>query len=254
MRPMSSLRSSLSLALLALLTVACAAPPVRPAPAPPLPLHTATTPVPRTDVWWKERHVAINRMVRQQRPLLLFIGDSITQGWEGAGARVWEEYYGPRQAGNLGVSGDGTEHVLWRLEHGNLDALEPDLAVLMIGTNNSGRNTPAEIADGIEAIVRVLRERVPNTQVLLLAIFPRGATLDDSQRQVNEETNRRIARLGAEEGVVFVDLTAAFVDADGVVRGEWMPDLLHFNEAGYGAWAGALEPYLVEHLPQRRAD
>ncbi len=104
---------------------------------------------------------------------LLFIGDSITHGWEGGGKEVWQKYYEKRHAINLGIGGDRTEHVLWRLDHGNLDGLHPKLAVLMIGTNNSGSNTSEEIADGVQAIVEKLRTKVPECKVLILDIFPR---------------------------------------------------------------------------------
>src|SRR5687767_14628351 len=103
------------------------------------PAHDAVKPVPR-DAGWMKRHESFNERVKKGNVDLIFIGDSITQGWEGAGKGVWEKYYGKRNAVNLGIGGDRTQHVLWRLENGNIKGIEPKLAVVMIGTNNSGSN------------------------------------------------------------------------------------------------------------------
>ena len=135
--------------------------------------EATTTPVPRKDRFWTARQDQLNaRVKRHPDAQLLFIGDSITHGWEGGGKEVWQKYYKPRKAINLGIGGDRTEHVLWRLDHGNLDGLHPKLAVLMIGTNNAASNTPDEIADGIKAIVEKMRTRVPECKVLILASSP----------------------------------------------------------------------------------
>ena len=99
--------------------------------------NDAIKPVPR-DANWMKRHDSFNARIKQGNVDLLFIGDSITQGWEGAGKAAWSEKYGKRNAVNLGIGGDRTQHVLWRLDNGNIDGIKPKLAVLMIGTNNSG--------------------------------------------------------------------------------------------------------------------
>src|SRR2546428_11301842 len=137
--------------------------------------HSAVTPAPR-DANWMKRHESFNERVKKGNVDLLLIGDSITQGWEGSGKNVWAKFYSPRNAVNLGIGGDRTQHVLWRLDHGNVDGISPKAAVLMIGTNNSNGkdNTAEQIADGIKAIVAMLREKTPKTKVLILAIFPRG--------------------------------------------------------------------------------
>ena len=118
----------------------------------------------------------MNARVKQGNVDLIFIGDSITHGWEEAGKDVWQKFYGKRNAVNLGIGGDQTQHVLWRLDHGNIDGISPKLAVIMIGTNNAGSGQqPEQIAEGIKAIVEQLRAKLPETKILLLAIFPRGA-------------------------------------------------------------------------------
>jgi lysophospholipase L1-like esterase len=143
----------------------------------------ATTPQQR-DGWHAERHQRINDTVasRQGAVDLVFVGDSITQGWEGAGRTIWEEAYGPRRAVNIGISGDRTEHVLWRLDHGNLDGITPKVAVVMIGTNNISHNAHStdEVLAGVQAVVKRIREISPNARVLLLGIFPRCFFFNDT--------------------------------------------------------------------------
>jgi len=209
--------------------------------------HDAVTPVPREGGWMK-RHESFNERVKQGNVDLLLIGDSITQGWEGAGKEVWAKYYTPRNAVNLGIGGDRTQHVLWRLDHGNIDGIKPKLAVIMIGTNNSGSNTPAQIADGITAIVQKLRTRLPETKILLLGIFPRGADNTNPQRQVNMQTNEIVAKLADGKMIEYLDIGPKFLTAEGVLSKEVMPDLLHLNQSSYQTWAESIEDHVKRML------
>jgi lysophospholipase L1-like esterase len=210
------------------------------------PQHDAVKPVPREGNWML-RHERMNERVKQGNVDLVFIGDSITQGWEGAGRAVWEKFYSQRNAVNLGIGGDRTQHVLWRLQNGNLEGISPKLAVVMIGTNNSGSNTPQQIADGIKAILDELQKRCPKTKVLLLGIFPRGETPEDPRRKVNEATNQIIAKYADNERVFYLDIGPKFLDDDGTLSREIMPDLLHLNQKSYTIWAESIEP-LVKKL------
>lgn len=210
-----------------------------------------TTPVPRTDAGWLERQKRINERAKQGEVDLLFIGDSITQGWEGPANTIWKKFYGDRHAMNAGISGDRTQHVLWRLDHGNLAGIQPKLAVIMIGTNNAGTDSPDDIAAGITAIVAKLREKVPETKVLLLGIFPRGPTADDSLRQVTVETNKIIKSLDDGESVYFLDIADEFLESDGTLSKEIMPDLLHLSVKGYDIWAEAIEPKVAELMGEK---
>jgi len=205
--------------------------------------HDAVKPVPR-EGGWMNRHNSFNERVKQGNVDLLFIGDSITQGWEGAGKEVWAKSYGHRNAVNLGIGGDRTQHVLWRLDHGNVDGINPKLAVLMIGTNNSGTNTSEQIADGVTAIVKKLREKLPNTKVLILGIFPRGADASDPKRKVNEGANAIIAKLADGKMVEYLDIGPKFLNADGTLSKEIMPDLLHLSPKGYQIWADSIEEHV----------
>lgn len=215
------------------------------------PAHDAVKPAPRTDDWWQNRHKSFNERIAKGNVDVLMIGDSITHGWEGGGAKVWEEYYAKRNAVNLGIGGDRTQHVLWRLENGNIDGVSPKLAVLMIGTNNAGGNTPVEIAEGIAMIVKKLRSELPDMKVLVLAIFPRGADANDPLRKVNEQANdivEMLIRVAGDPKIEFLDISDAFLNDDGVLPTDIMPDLLHPNEKGYEIWAEAVEPTIQRML------
>jgi beta-glucosidase len=212
--------------------------------------NDAIKPVPRDGNWMK-RHESFNERVKQGNVDLLFIGDSITQGWEGAGKNVWAKYYAPRNAVNLGIGGDRTQHVLWRLDNGNIEGISPKAAVLMIGTNNSGTNSSVQIAEGVEAIVKKLRTKLPRTKILVLGIFPRGADMNDVKRKVNIGANRIIAKLADGEMVHYLDISDKFLNDDGTLSKEVMPDLLHLNEKSYATWAEAIEPKLKELLGEK---
>jgi lysophospholipase L1-like esterase len=211
----------------------------------------SVTPVPRTGAWM-QRHESMNANVAKGDAQLLMIGDSITHGWEGSGREVWEKYYGKRHAVNLGIGGDQTQHVLWRLEHGNIDGIHPKLAVLMIGTNNAGaRNTPAQIAAGVKAIVEKLRANLPTTKVLVLAIFPRGEKPDNPLRKVNEAANEKIAKLADNQNVFYLDIGKKFLKEDGTLPTEIMRDHLHPGAQGYEIWASSMEPTVARLMAEK---
>jgi lysophospholipase L1-like esterase len=221
--------------------------------------ENAAIPLPR-DAKWVQRAEALSNRVKQGRANLLFIGDSITEGWEGAGREVWAKHYDRRNAVNLGISGDKTQHVLWRLNHGNIDGIAPRLAVVMIGTNNIGanaaddskRDTPEEIAAGVKAIVEKLREKLPRTGILLVGIFPRGADKDSHLRQLTTQTNELIAKLADNNrGVFYIDIGPKFLTADGTLTKEVMPDLLHLTPASYGIWAESIEQMVAELMGEK---
>lgn len=197
-------------------------------------------PVPRAG-GWMNRHESMNARVKKGDVDLVFIGDSITQGWEGKGKNVWKKFYGDRNAVNLGIGGDRTQHVIWRLDNGNLEGISPKAAVIMIGTNNSGSNSPEDIAAGVEVIVKQLREKTPDTKILVLATFPRGPNPADAKRQVNEKSNAIVEKLADGEHVFYLDIGDKFLDDEGNLSREIMPDLLHLSEQGYTIWAESIE-------------
>ena len=232
-------------------TAAPAKPEAKPAAKPPAkPAITVPTtePVNRDGA----RHQLINSRAIPGQVDLLFIGDSITQGWEGAGKEAWEKYFGQRKPMNAGIGGDRTQHILWRLDNGNIKGISPKAAVLMIGTNNSGVNNSEEIAAGITAIVAKLRKELPETKILLLAIFPRGADKTSPQRKVNEGANAIIAKMADDQSVFFMDLAPKFLAEDGTLSKEIMPDLLHLSPKGYEIWASSIDGKVAELLGEKK--
>lgn len=214
--------------------------------------QVSTTPAPRDAGWQKrvERDVA---KVKQGGWELVFMGDSITHGWEGGGKKIWDESFGAYKALNLGYGGDRTEHVLWRLDHGEMDGYTPKLLVLMIGTNNTGhrplaQEKPEDTAAGIKAILDKIGEKSPTTQVLLLGIFPRAARTTDEPRVRNDKVNELIKGCADGKRVLFLDFNKEMLEADGTLTKEMMPDLLHPKEKGYAIWAKAVLPVVQEVL------
>jgi lysophospholipase L1-like esterase len=175
-----------------------------------------------------KRHEQFLKVVAKGEADVIFIGDSITQGWEGAGKKVWAEHFAPLKAVNLGIGGEQTTHVLWRITEGKeLDPIKPKVAVIMIGTNNmGGKHTP---------------EQKPEMKILVLAIFPRSAKADDAIRKKVNETNTHIAKIADDKNVFYKDIGPKFLDKDGTLDKKIMPDLLHLSPAGYTIWAEAIK-------------
>lgn len=211
----------------------------------------SVTPVPRKDDWWQKRFQENQERISQGNVDVLFIGDSITHGWEGEGGKqVWEEYYADRNAVNLGFSGDQTQHVLWRLENLKWGNVQPKLSMIMIGTNNCHHHSGTQIAQGVEKIVDKLHFLFPDMKILLLAIFPRADVPQDKLERI-AEANKIIAEFPKSKPYVhFLDIGAEFLDEDGNIPKTIMPDLLHPGPKGYGIWASAVEPKIAELLGQ----
>ena len=203
--------------------------------------------------WWPARHAAKLAETKAGGGDILFLGDSITQNWETAGKAVWEQHYAGRTAANYGFGGDSTQHVLWRLDHGEFDGLKPKVCVLHIGTNTArhGDFTPAQIAEGIRAVLDRLAVKCPQTQVLLLAIFPRDADATGEMRRKCEAVNALLPALADGKRVHFLNLNAAFLQPDGTLTRAIAPDLLHLSATGYERWATAMAPKLNELLGRK---
>ncbi len=170
---------------------------------------------------------------------IVLVGDSITHAWEQPPHLALLKDLGP--VVNLGTSGDRTENVLWRLRNGNLPkGLDPKAFVVMIGTNNTGArlDKPEDIAAGVLAILDEIQTRQPRAPVILYRIFPRGATADDKMRLNNAAANELIAKaVAGRTNVRLRDLAPKFLQADGTLPRELMPDLLHLSPKGYAIWA-----------------
>jgi len=223
-----------------------------PFPQPPEGVTPTTFPVPRLD--WVVRVEGNNDKASKAASViqLIFDGDSITDGWQGAGKAIWAERYAKLGAFDFGISGDRTEHVLWRISQGQLEGLHPTLVAIMIGTNNMGANSVEQIADGVKAIVKEYRARCPDATILLQAIFPRGHLATDPARAKIRETNKIIAGLADGIKVIYLDFGDKFLDAEGTLSPDVMPDFLHPNAKGYQIWADAIQPVIDRFFTQSR--
>jgi lysophospholipase L1-like esterase len=223
-------------------------------------LNTAVRAVPR-DAEWLRRHEEFCEIGRKGGIDVLFLGDSITDGWrrideKRGGKGVWDREWAPLAAANFGIGGDRTQHVLWRIENGELDGLNPKVVVLLIGTNNTGleadklrpRNTPAEVVAGIDAVLGAIQSKLPNARILLLAVFPRGQSPEDPQRLQIAKINRALALHHDGNRIHFLDIGLNFLSADGSLKPEYMPDFLHPSPAGYQVWADAMRKPLSQLL------
>jgi lysophospholipase L1-like esterase len=206
--------------------------------------NTAVIPVPMTKPGWMERHESMNAKARQGKIDLIYIGDSIVQRYEGVGKPVWDHYYAPRNALNLGISGDRTQHVIWRLDHGNIEGINPKLAIVMIGQNNGGHNTASEIAEGVTEVVKIIRTKLPKTKILLLGIFQRREK-PTPERAVLAEANNIISKL-ANSSISYMDINSVYVQPDGTIPASLMPDFEHPSELGFKRWAEAIEAKVAE--------
>ena len=217
--------------------------------------NPATTPTTR-DV---PRHKQFLAIAKKGGVEVVFIGDSITEGWgnKGGASEVWKKHYEPLKAANFGIGGDQTGHVLWRTTEGKeLDDITPKVAVVMIGTNNSGRDSAEQIAEGVALIVKTIHEKTPKTKVLLLGVFPRG---EKSGGKIKDSTTKVLPKIGAINKIIaklddggktvkYLDIGDKFLEPDGTLSREIMPDFLHLSSRGYEIWATAMDPTLHDLL------
>jgi lysophospholipase L1-like esterase len=190
---------------------------------------------------------------------VLFLGDSITDAWGGeghnpksAGKDIFAKEFEPLKAANFGIGGDRTQHVLWRLENGELEGIHPEVVMLMIGTNNAGTNTAEQIADGITAIVKEIHKRSPQTKILLLGIFPRGQKPNPLREKI-KQVNAIVSKLDDGGNTVkYLDIGDKFLEPDGTISKEIMPDYLHLTPKGYQIWADAVKEPINELLGKKR--
>jgi beta-glucosidase len=213
--------------------------------APPGKMNTAVLPSTGGGETWRARNDAINARVKEGHVDLIYIGDSIVRSWMWDGQPVWDHYYAKRNGVIMGMTGDRTEQVLWRLQHGHLDGISPKLAIVMIGQNKGPFNTGEEIAAGETAIVQTLRERLPATKILLLAIFPRGEK-PTQERAVLAKANEIASKLADGKHIFYMDVNYLFLRPDGGVSASVMPDFEHPNEVGHRVWAATVEPMVAQ--------
>ena len=203
---------------------------------------------------WAVRHAAVSALVRERKPQLVFIGDSITQMYGGEphdrgqpGRDVWDKFYGQRKVANLGFGYDYLENTLWRIQHGELDGAAARAIVVLIGTNNLGKNKPEEIAAGVRALCDEIHRRQPAATIVLLGILPRGPK-PDALRAKLAEVNALYAKLDGRNNITYLDPGPKLLAPDGTLARDLAGDYLHPTGKGYTLLAEALEPTLRKLL------
>jgi lysophospholipase L1-like esterase len=205
----------------------------------------------RSEDWWLTRHQQklAERQAIDQSIDMLFLGDSITHAWEVEGEEYWQQYFVPRKSLNLGYAGDRTEHLLWRIQNGEIDSLSPEWVVLLIGTNNAGHrhDEPENIGAGVKVILDELKLQLPQSKILLMAIFPRSRDNKKRMRKRVDATNKIIQGFTDQKHVLWLDINQQFLTEQGVLLESVMPDLLHLNRLQYEVWAKAILAFINRH-------
>ena len=208
---------------------------------------------------WEQRHESVLKAKSEVNPEIVMLGDSITHLWGGQpeepkggrGKDAWKALFGDKRVLNCGFGWDRTQNALWRIDHGELDGIQPKLIVINIGTNNLANTkncrscTPDEIAEGIEAVVKRCKAKCPQAKLVVMGVFPRGKQAADGNRAkvsaINAAASKRITTIS---GVTFLDIGEKFISPDGSISPELMPDALHPSNKGYGIWADAIKPFV----------
>jgi lysophospholipase L1-like esterase len=241
--------------LLAVLSAVSAAPVQTALPCPAFTSEAPPPAAPRTAAWPVKRFETIKERVRNQPHRVLFLGDSLTERFPHDAPLVWREHMATRGVLNAGVSGDRTEHLLWRLQHGNLAGPRPALAMVLIGTNDLASDGPPRspelAAEGIRANLLYLRQALPDTPILLLGLLPRGASPASELRRKTVAVNALISRCADRHFVFFANIGGALLDAQGRLTAEVSPDRLHFSEIGYARLMPRLDALIDELTSQR---
>jgi lysophospholipase L1-like esterase len=198
--------------------------------------------------YWLEYHQRYVTRAQQGGISAIFLGDSITEDWQKV-PELWQERYGSRGAVTFGMSGDRTQQLLWRVENGTLDGSDAKLVVLMVGINNllnSDTRADRYHAEGVALVVRAIQQKLPGAKVLLLGVLPAYESPDHPQRTRIRNLNQRIAPLDNGSTVRFLDMGPAFLNPDGTLPTELVPDGVHPSPEGYRRWADTMQPLFDE--------
>jgi lysophospholipase L1-like esterase len=217
----------------------------------------ADKPAPRTDQNSRIAHEQLLEKAKQGRTDVYFVGDSIARRWGALDypelLANWKENFHGWNAANFAWGGDRTQNILWRLENGELDGVNPKVIVVLAGTNNVGSEprdepTMADIAGGVKAIVDVCRRKAPDATIILTAIFPRNDNV--AVISTIDRINQRLATFADGTRVRFLNINDRLADANGLLAAGVMNerDKLHPTLKGYQIWADALKPIFRELL------
>ncbi len=175
---------------------------------------------------------------------LYFLGDSVVEAMH---KDVWLTHYQNLRAANFGMNGDMTQHILWRLQNGELDGVSPRVVVLLAGANNVGGYSVEDVAAGVKAIVSLIRQKLPDTKVLLVGILPRGQKPNSAREKIGK-INAILAKMDNGGTIRFIDVTEKLMDADGLITHSIMPDYVHLSPQGYNTWAETMHPLLLDMM------
>ncbi len=199
---------------------------------------------------WRSRHERQLAQPGRADAELVFLGDSITEAW--VETRNLRDCLARHQPLNLGVGGDQTQHVLWRIEQGTLQGLSPRLVVLLIGVNNLLNGyTPEETVRGITSVVQSVRRNLPEARVLLLNVLPAGEHRTDELRRAVVRTNQLLGALSEPAHLEMLDIGAVLLKDDGSIGTETMEDFLHPTQGAYRSMTDALAPTIERLLDAR---
>ena len=214
----------------------------------------ADQPLPRSDENSRTAHAELLAKAKQGRIDVYFTGDSITRRWGALDypelLANWRRNFHGWNAANFAWGGDRTQHILWRLENGELEGLDPKVIVVQAGANNVGhvRGGDAKVADivrGIEAILETCRAKAPQAAIVLTAVFPRS---DPAVAAEIRRINEHLSRLAGEHGIRYVDINDRIGQADGTLAPGMSDDGLHLSLQAYQIWADALKPIFRDVL------
>ena len=206
------------------------------------------TPRKQPDADWEKKHVEFSEVAKKGGIELLFMGDSITHGWESSGKQAWAKNFASSNVANFGIGGDRTEHILYRFQNGELDGISPKLIVLLIGTNNcASGHKPDDIALGIRAILDTVKSKSPQSKVLLISILPRA---DDPAKEAACTAVNALIQKFDDNGanVKFLDIRKSFMDGEKQNADAFAADHLHLSAKGYDVFAAVILPAIKQML------
>lgn len=211
--------------------------------------QSPTMPQAREEMWWHERH-RINIERGKQKADVIWLGDSITQLMDDA-HDLYQKFWPDHKMENLGIGGDRIQNLLWRISQGGeVDGLHPQLVIVLIGTNNLAFDNDRQVVAGIDAVIESLRRKLPESNILILGLLPRGQRQDPIRARIMA-INKSIAQHADGKVVYFSDGGNCLLQSNGDLIREAMPDQLHPSHRGYELIFSSVKPEIDQLLKSR---
>lgn len=199
-----------------------------------------------------QRHTRNREELPTRNPDILFAGNSLVQGWNSRGRYIWDRCYEPRKAAQIGYVADKTQHLLWRIENGEIDGISPKVVILLIGTNNQRSDSPRHIFRGIKSVINEIERRLPESQIIVMTMLPcrkKGHPFRNKIEAANTLLRRYVQR---HDELLLLDLWNSYLEEDGTLNKGIGPDTIHLTKEGYLIWHEALIPLLEKQgIPMR---